>query len=704
MIKIIKTTSEFKNYRKTLGFKTVGFVPTMGSLHQGHFELIHNSKKNNEITVVSIFVNPTQFNNRNDFDTYPNNLQSDIAALEKLNVDVLFLPTEEQMYPEGYRFKLTENLDSLDLCGSARPGHFDGVLTVVLKLINLIQPSDMYMGLKDFQQYKLLKDMARDLFLDLKVHGVETVREESGLAMSSRNMNLTAEQKKIAEKYAQIFAQDLELSVIKSELEKLDLRIDYLVEKQGRKFVAVFIGDVRLIDNRSIKNTSSNVDGVKSLHQINETQEKRIDFKNNAPKLNSLEVSDKPRKILFKMSASIACYKACEVLSKLVQMGHEVRVAATPDVFQFVGKATLEGLVGSAVYSDMYADGEMMSHIHLNDWCDLTVLCPASANTMIKISLGLSDNIVTALALATDSSKPYLVFPAMNARMFESLPLQTAITNLTQAQKKIILGEPGHLACGHVGAGRLAEPEYILKVIEENFEKVKSDSISKTKKKILITAGGTSEPIDPVRFVSNTSTGKTGLTISKKLSQDFDVYLLGAESLKGQSKELEGIHFIDYFKSFVDLESKLKTLLSEFDFEAIVHLAAVSDYSPSRIHFNKKSVELPMVEKISSSEEFIIEFKQNKKLISEIKNISKNKNIKIIGFKLLRTDDSEKIQYEIEKILKDSDCVVVNSLENISDKKHSYEIYNLAGLVFHGNTKEDLAQDISKILNGEALI
>lgn len=711
MIKILKSVPEMKEYRGQLTATTVGFVPTMGSLHEGHFELIRNSKKNNAVTIVSIFVNPAQFNNRNDFETYPDRLESDIASLIDLGVDAVITPTEKDVYPKGYNFKLTESIDSVDLCGSARPGHFDGVLTVLIKLFNLVKPSDVYMGIKDYQQFKLVKNMAEDLFLDLTVHGVETVREESGLALSSRNINLNSEQKKTAEEYANIFAQDLPLPEIKEQLEQLNLKIDYLVEKWGRKFVAVFIGNVRLIDNRALpfSDISSSLEVDDASTEVN-AEETRAFNALEIAKIKNNHLKDS-KKILFKMSGSIACYKACDVISKLVQQGHQVKVAVTPDVFHFVGQGTIEGLIGSSVYVDMYQSGEMMSHIHLNDWCDITILCPASANTLTKIALGLSDNLVTSLALSADRTKPYLVFPAMNTRMLDAQPTQTSLEKLKARGQKIILGESGSLACGHVGTGRLAEPSVILDIINDELRsKPKStkqrQNVNKSaveRKKVLVTAGGTSEAIDPVRIVTNTSTGETGLQICDYLLKDYDVYLLASSAMKARIEDKELPH-VDYFKSYNDLEEKLETLLASNEFTAVIHLAAVSDYSPSVIHFSDKSITLPTDEKIPSTEDFTVEFKKNKKLISEIRRHSLNKNIKVIGFKLLRTDDESKIQREIEKILKDSDCVVVNSLENISDTQHVYEIYNDSGMMFHGTSKKGMAQDISNILTGEFLL
>ncbi len=732
MLRILKTVPEMRNYIHELKINdqdlTIGFVPTMGSLHQGHFELIRKSKEQNDKTVVSIFVNPTQFNNRDDFDSYPIQFEKDFKALEDLKVDAVFTPDENEIYPNGYYYKLTETKDSIDLCGKARPGHFDGVLSVLIRLFNLIKPSNVYMGLKDYQQYLLVKNMSKDLFLDLEVHGIDTVRESSGLALSSRNLNLTADQKLIADKFAGIFAKNIKLENIKAELEALDLKIDYLVSKWNRKFVAVFIGEVRLIDNRPLEldiqddmeiSSNNNIKPLTISDQNSRGLDSSVDFK--AKKISNA------KNILFKMSGSIACYKACEAISKLVQRGHKVQIIATKDVFNFVGQATLEGLTGIPVLSDLYKEGDMMSHIHLNDWCDLTVLCPASANTLAKISMGLCDNLVTTLALSTDIKKPYLIFPAMNSRMLESQPIKKAILTLQSMNKEFVFGEEGHLACGHKGQGRLAEPIIILNAIENVINKMSSTVFNpltnKERKKILITAGGTLEPIDPVRYVSNISTGATGLKILEHLSSDYEIYLLGSDAMRSK---VEGVienlkqrknsressienslnisnsdPWVRYFKSFHDLEIQLKDLLSSQNFAAIIHLAAVSDYSPIALHLNDKTIALPTTEKLASNEDFFIEFKRNKKLISEIKKYSINKDIKIIGFKLLRTDNELIIKNEIEKILKDSDCVVVNSMENISDKKHIYEIYNLAGLIFHGSSKKSLAEDIAKILQNE---
>ncbi len=238
-------------FRSALG-KRVGFVPTMGYLHQGHISLVERAKAENEVVAVSIFVNPTQFNNQEDLQCYPVSLDEDKRCLQELGVDYLLLPDYKELYGDDYRYKVSENSYSQDLCGAARPGHFDGVLTVVMKLLQITKASKAYFGQKDWQQYQLVKGMAQAFFLDTQIVGCPTVREDSGLALSSRNKLLTDEHRKIAPLLHQIIKEKLPLADKKKKLEAKGFRVDYLKEKEGRIFVAAFLGKVRLIDNVAI--------------------------------------------------------------------------------------------------------------------------------------------------------------------------------------------------------------------------------------------------------------------------------------------------------------------------------------------------------------------------------------------------------------------------------------------------------------------
>ncbi len=178
--------------------KSIGFVPTMGALHEGHFHLIKRAREENEIVVVSIFVNPLQFNRDEDFNNYPRSVDQDLVHLRKLGVDVAYVPSERAMYPELPQIKLDFGLMEQVMEGEFRPGHFSGVGVVVAKLFNHCNPTRAYFGLKDLQQYLLVKRLVSDLSLPLDIVGVPIVREESGLAMSSRNQRLSQEGKRIA--------------------------------------------------------------------------------------------------------------------------------------------------------------------------------------------------------------------------------------------------------------------------------------------------------------------------------------------------------------------------------------------------------------------------------------------------------------------------------------------------------------------------
>jgi pantoate--beta-alanine ligase len=234
--------------------KTIGFVPTMGALHLGHQALLDAARAQADRVVLSIFVNPTQFNDPNDLAKYPKTLEADLALARTAGVDAVFLPTYEALYHDHYRYAVTENAVSKILCGADRPGHFDGVLSVVMKLLNIVAPAKAFFGEKDFQQLRLVRDMVDSFFMPVAIIGVPTVREADGLALSSRNKRLSAANRALA---PEIFAT---ISTAKSDeaaheaLLDLGFKVDYVSDIDGRRFVAVNLvnenGDtVRLIDN-----------------------------------------------------------------------------------------------------------------------------------------------------------------------------------------------------------------------------------------------------------------------------------------------------------------------------------------------------------------------------------------------------------------------------------------------------------------------
>ena len=199
-MKIIRTVAEMTALSReirALG-KRIGLVPTMGSLHEGHISLVRECRAKSDITVVSIFVNPAQFGPKEDLGSYPRDLERDAGLLEKEGVDYVFHPEPFDMYPEGYRTYVTvEDLEDR-LCGLSRPGHFRGVCTIVLKLFNIIRPDTAYFGWKDAQQVIILRRMVADLDLDVRVEALPLVRDADGLALSSRNSYLSAEERKAA--------------------------------------------------------------------------------------------------------------------------------------------------------------------------------------------------------------------------------------------------------------------------------------------------------------------------------------------------------------------------------------------------------------------------------------------------------------------------------------------------------------------------
>lgn len=248
--KVIERPQDLIEYRKT--YSSIGFVPTMGALHAGHASLMKQASSENELTIASIFVNPTQFNNATDLEKYPKTFESDLKIASENGIDILFFPQYADIYPDGYRFKVSENDFSTKLCGAHRPGHFDGVLTVVLKLLQITGCTKAYFGLKDYQQYKLISDMAKSLFLSTEVVGLPTVREASGLAMSSRNMRLTAEGKDKASLIYKTIMQKITPHNAREILTANGFIVDYLEDIADRRYVAASLEGIRLIDNVEI--------------------------------------------------------------------------------------------------------------------------------------------------------------------------------------------------------------------------------------------------------------------------------------------------------------------------------------------------------------------------------------------------------------------------------------------------------------------
>ena len=228
---------------------TLGFVPTMGALHEGHGSLIRRSRQENTLTVVSIFVNPTQFDDPADLARYPRILENDLEVLGSEHADFVVLPSAEDLYPDGYRYRISETERSSELEGAHRPGHFDGVLTVVMKLLQIVQPERAYFGEKDWQQLTLVRGMAKAMFLPSVIVGCPTVREADGLALSSRNRHLSPVDRSRAPLFFRALTSAATATEAVRQLRADGFDVDYVEDRDGRRVGAVRLGGVRLIDN-----------------------------------------------------------------------------------------------------------------------------------------------------------------------------------------------------------------------------------------------------------------------------------------------------------------------------------------------------------------------------------------------------------------------------------------------------------------------
>lgn len=278
IIRIMQDTSR----GHLLHSRSIGFVPTMGVLHEGHLSLVRRARQENDITVVSIFVNPLQFGPLEDFERYPRDIEGDTAKLREEEIDILFLPDTSLTYPEGFSTYIEVEKISEKLCGAFRPGHFRGVATVVTKLLNIVKPTRAYFGQKDYQQAVIIKRLVKDLNMDVDIVVCPTIREHDGLAMSSRNTYLNKTEREAATVIYRCLteASDLIRSgiingiYIKGLMDERLLKepavsgIDYagvydpetldeLLEIKGDALlaVAVKIGDTRLIDNMLVTTT-----------------------------------------------------------------------------------------------------------------------------------------------------------------------------------------------------------------------------------------------------------------------------------------------------------------------------------------------------------------------------------------------------------------------------------------------------------------
>lgn len=360
-------------------------------------------------------------------------------------------------------------------------------------------------------------------------------------------------------------------------------------------------------------------------------------------------------KILFFLSGSIAAFKACQVISRLVQEGHEVQAVATPSALQFVGAATLEGLTGNKVLNDLWQEGRAMDHISLSRWADLGILCPASAHTIANVAHGLAGDVVSTMMLAWPAGKPLHVFPAMNREMLAKSVTQENLAKLSAMGLRVHPTLEGNLACGEVGGGRLLEPEDILAAIRPQ-----------ALGHVLITAGATREWIDGIRFISNVSTGQTGALLADRLmSLGWQVTYLHGQGAVLPVGTAEKIQFTD----FADLDEKLRQQLSALDFRAVVHCAAVSDYSLASVNNEAPTV----ASKLSSDAELVLKLKSNFKILPRLKEYSRNKEVLVIGFKLTLNAAEDQTAEKARGLLSETvDAVVANDWSQVNTDRRRH--------------------------------
>ena len=356
-------------------------------------------------------------------------------------------------------------------------------------------------------------------------------------------------------------------------------------------------------------------------------------------------------KFLFFITGSIAAFKAAQVVSRLVQDGHEVQCLATASALRFIGAATFEGLTGKKVLSDLWESGRAMDHIHLSRWADAGVVCPASANTIAQMALGLTSDVVSATLLAWPQGKPLFVFPAMNLAMLSAQATQRHLQTLRERGVQVALTGSGALACGETGEGRLLEPDEILAMITQG---------SPLKQKILITGGATRESIDGIRFISNVSTGRTAAELCDRLSTlGWNVTYLHGQQARQPGSSVYKLNFSD----FNSLNQQLRDELSRESYHAVIHCAAVSDFAVATVNGAAPGSS----EKLKSGGELALMLKPTVKILPNLKEYSRDKNIRVVGFKLTLNATEEEQTRAASAILGGGvDAVVGNDWAQVS--------------------------------------
>jgi len=359
--------------------------------------------------------------------------------------------------------------------------------------------------------------------------------------------------------------------------------------------------------------------------------------------------------ILFILTGSIAGFKACEAISQLVQRGHRVRTVATPSALRFVGPATLEGLTGSAVATDMFAPGTALEHINLTRWADVVIVCPATANTINRFAAGLADDLPGALFLAHDRSKPWLIAPAMNPAMWSHPATVAGVKKLKDWGVRFLPVGEGRTACGETGEGRLAEPATIVAAVEAALAR------PARRLRVLVTSGGTAEPIDGVRVLTNTSTGRTGAGLAAHFSRcGHDVVLLRARTAVPAGAGCRE----ETFFTFAELDAALTRLLGGEHFDAVIHAAAVGDFGVEAVSVNGVTLPPGHAKLESGAGAVELRLRAQPKLVDSLRSRSRNPKLRVVAFKLTTGADETAVRTAVAGLFghASSDFVVHNDL------------------------------------------
>lgn len=403
--------------------------------------------------------------------------------------------------------------------------------------------------------------------------------------------------------------------------------------------------------------------------------------------------------VLFILTGSIACYKACDAISRLVQRGFAVRAVATRAALKFVGAATLEGLTREKVAIDLFEPGAALDHITLARWADVVMVCPATANTLNRMAAGLGDDLAGALLLAHDWRKPLLVAPAMNPMMWTHPATVASVATLRRWGARFVSPGEGRTACGEEGEGRLAEPDEILAAVEA------AAAPPARRLRVLVTSGGTAEPIDGVRVITNTSTGATGALITDHFAQrGHEVVLLRARAARGATGRCREETFV----TFADLDAALTRELGGGVFDVVIHAAAVGDFAVDAIEVDGVR-QAAGAAKLASTKPPTLRLRRNPKLLDTLRARSRNRGVRIVAFKLTRGATAGEAQAAVAGLFANgaADLVVHNDLAARPEDGGAFpaEIWAAEGaVVARCADRRDIAAALENLLTGEQTI